>query len=78
MIKGHSCPQIVHIVIFSHANIISNVKHVYLYYITIIYTPHILFLNPDFILKKPIPAYSIAIFNAPNSSLSCHSCLILN
>ena len=48
-------PQIVHIVTFPHANIISNVKHVHLFYIIIVYTPQLLFLNPGFILKTPLP-----------------------
>ena len=35
--------------------IISNVKHVHLFYIIIVYTPQLLFLNPGFILKTPLP-----------------------
>ena len=54
-ISSIPCPQIVHIVTFPHANIISNVKHVHLFYIIIVYTPQLLFLNPGFILKTPLP-----------------------
>ena len=65
---------------FPHANIISNVKYVYktsiLHYNC--FTPHLLFINPGFILKKTPLAYAIAIFNSSNFSYTFSSCITLN
>ena len=66
------------IVTFPHANIISNVKHFHLYYITIVYTQHLLFQNPGFIFKNRPSTYAIDIINSPNFSVSCYSGLTLN